>query len=210
MSSEASTIRCHFNPQTRDLSFSPLAVLGNEKDVSMDAITFDCPATYGGLRLANFDIRIRYINAKGQRGVYIPIDVAEAGDKLTFTWRVSEHAMRFKGVVRFSVTFMLTDSATIVQQFSSKVAKVPVYGIVEAANMPSDTEMQDIIEAIFGKIEPVIDERITQALKSATDNCITDVQTSTLEVGLEGNGSGKTLTIDATCASHDDINILFE
>lgn len=211
MSNEPSAMRIIFDPTTRELSYSPRAAFATQKDLGVDAVQFECPATYGGLKLKNYRIRIKYINAKGQRGIALPENVTEADGKLTYTWQLKEHVTRFKGTVRFNLTFMLVDdNATIVQQFSSRIAEVPVYDGIEAHEQPSDKELQDIITEVFGLCEPLIDQKVAEGIKAAFKGAVTEVASRSLQVTQLDNDVGKTIEIDAVSANKNDIKVLFD
>lgn len=203
------TYKVVFNTRTRNLVAKDI-VLGVENDLGNEVLMFDCPATYNGLRLKNFEVRIKYLNAKGQRGFVIPADITEDGDRLTFTWSPSEHVCRYHGYVRFNITFELLEGTEIIQQLSSRIAKAKVAHGIEVAEMPDDQELHDLIEAVFGKIEPYIDDKVAAAASEIAKTTITEADSDTLLIEVTQLEKGKKLDINADTATRNEISrVLF-
>lgn len=97
-------------------------VLGVEGDKDVNRVRFKMPRYYRGTDLADFNIRIYYENADGERNVADAEDKSVTGDAIRFTWVVGADALEMRGNVRFMVRFIRKDEdGNAVQVFGTGI-----------------------------------------------------------------------------------------
>ena len=101
-----------------------------QHDHNSEHITFECGRFVEGHDLLLSDkVEVHYTNStatsrNSSRGVYPVVDLKkhDADDsKVMFTWILSEHATRFVGPLKFSITFTCLDVADITYRWSTNV-----------------------------------------------------------------------------------------
>lgn len=123
-----------------------ITTLGVESDDDVFRLDFRMPRYLGTVDLSKFSIRVNYINAKGDDGFYKVTDAHIVGDNVLFSWLVGPTATAYKGITRFNVDMVVTDSqSTILNEYNTAVASLPV---LEGLEVEADTIMHytDILE----------------------------------------------------------------
>lgn len=103
--------------------------LGVESDDDVKRIYFRMPKQYGEFDMSEFDIRVNYMNAKQEGGIYVINDVAvnDTENTLTFSWLVDRHVAAYVGDVVFNVCMKILDSdGVVVKEFNTTTATLPV------------------------------------------------------------------------------------
>ena len=127
--------------------------LGVESDDGVLQLHFRMPATYCGLDLTTFQIRVNYLNAKGESDKYPVKDAVAADGSITFSWRVSRFAASHKGAVKFIVCLKNKDAAGVVtEEFNTTLASLPVLEGLETSEAVVQ-ENPDIIEAMLSRLD---------------------------------------------------------
>lgn len=103
-----------------------ISVLGVEADDETRVLHFQIPRYYCSVDLSEFEIRVNYKNANGEGDMYVVSESVLEGDLIKFDWVVGRHAYAKKGNVKFSVCFKDMDGATVVREFNTTVATLPV------------------------------------------------------------------------------------
>lgn len=101
--------------------------LGVEADDDVLRLNFKMPRYIGDTDLSVFNVRINYINAKGEDDVYTVKDVAVGAQYLTFSWLVGPTATKYKGDTKFNVCLKtLTSDGSIDREYNTTIATLPV------------------------------------------------------------------------------------
>ena len=127
--------------------------VGVESDEDVNRLQFQMPKQYGEVDLADFDIRINYMNANGNGDVYAVTDKAVSGDNITFSWLVGRNALAYKGTVKFIVCLKKADAEGVVQQeFNTTLAQLNVLEGLETTEQIVQ-ENPDVIETILQRLD---------------------------------------------------------
>lgn len=106
---------------------SQIKSLGVESDDGVLRVWFKIPATYCGIDLSTFKIRINYLNAKNEEGVYDVGYVNKVDDYINFSWLIGRHAAMYKGLIKFIVCLRdLDSSGNVIREFNTKIATLPI------------------------------------------------------------------------------------
>lgn len=133
-----------------------IVLLGVESDDDVNKIPFRMPKTYSGFDLSTFEIRINYMNAKGEGDIYVVDDMTVVDDDLTFSWLVGRNACKYKGQTKFIVCLKKFDqNSNVIQEFNTTVYTLPVLEGLETVGAV-EQQYPDIIEYILQKLEPSI------------------------------------------------------
>lgn len=135
------------NHYTRTISIPKgITTLGVESDDDVLRLNFKMPRYLGTVDLYNFNIRVNYINAVGEDDVYRVTDKAISGDYITFSWLVGPTAVAYKGVTKFNVCMVTTDSNSVVkQEYNTAPVSLPVLEGLECDERVV-SEYTDILE----------------------------------------------------------------
>lgn len=131
--------------------------LGVESDDDVMIVPFRMPATYCGISLSAFKIKINYLNANAEPDVYEVDSVAiNADGTMSFSWLVGRHAAMYKGDVKFSVCMKDVNSTTgeVRREFNTAIATLPILEGLETGEQ-AIAEYNDIFEqwkaSLFGE-----------------------------------------------------------
>lgn len=116
--------------------------LGVMADDDVKRIYFRIPEWYGEFKLSNFDIRINYMNAGRNGGIYVSNDssVDESTGMMTFSWLIDRHVVEYAGTVTFNVCLKLLDAqGGAVKEFNTTTATLEVLGGLE----PEESVVED-------------------------------------------------------------------
>lgn len=93
------------DPNTRQFNIPGAElVFGVESDAGSERKQFQAPRYVGdNLDLASCFVRMNFRNANGDMDSYLVDDVTVAGEKVTFSWVLSQKAVKYKGQVKFVV-----------------------------------------------------------------------------------------------------------
>ena len=91
-------------------------VLGVEGDKDVNRVRFRMNRYYHGSDLSEFQIRINYQNADGDRNYFTVLEKTVEADAFSFIWTVAADATAAKGAVQFVVNCFTADSDGVVQK----------------------------------------------------------------------------------------------
>ena len=91
-------------------------VLGVEGDKDVNRVRFRMNRFYNGSDLSEFQIRINYQNADGDRNYFTVLEKTVEGNAFSFIWTVAADATAAKGTVQFVVNCFTADSDGVVQK----------------------------------------------------------------------------------------------
>lgn len=156
-------------------------VIGVTGDKNVNRVNFQMPTVYNGFDLSLFQIRIDYVNALGETGIYSVMDTTVEEDTLYFTWLVDELPCRYVGEVTFAVRMIQADaSGKILHAFhtTTNTAKVLEGLIVTDPITPQQATdlleqmkhealkyMNDYIDDILGSVDYVSEIGVAEDLK---------------------------------------------
>lgn len=147
-----------------------ITALGVEADDDVHRLYFRMPRMYGDTDLSTFNIRINYKNARGDGDVYVVTDKNVLPTSITFSWLVGPNAFVELGTVKFIVCLKDSDAdGTILREFNTTVAVLPVLEGLEVDTEPLEGELQDILEQLLSltdeKVSEVADAGLEQIEK---------------------------------------------
>ena len=94
-------------------------VLGVEGDKDVNRVTFLMPKIYKGVDLSQFDIRVNYANANGEKNFFKVTETSVTDDQIRFVWVVGADAVAYVGYVEFVVRFIKILGSNIIQEFNT-------------------------------------------------------------------------------------------
>lgn len=147
--------------------------LGVESDDDVLSLTFSLPRYYDNneVDLSTFDIHVNYLNANNEGDLYEVNDKSIEGNNIIFEWLVGRHAVSYHGDVTFNVCLKEMDGTTVIREFNTTVATLPVLRGLETSEAVVQ-EYADVLEQwkeqLFGA-----GDTVEQQIKDATDEAIT-------------------------------------
>ncbi len=127
--------------------------LGVESDDDVLRLHFSIPRMYGTVDLADFDIRINYMNAGNESDVYVVADKYAEPDAITFSWLVDRTVAAYKGNVKFIVCLkLLSEDGIVVKEFNTTVATLPVLEGLETSEKVVQ-QNPDVLEQILRRLD---------------------------------------------------------
>lgn len=146
-------------------------VLGVQGDVDINHVKFRLPRTYRGVDLTDFDVRVNYVNANGDKNFYI----VKKNNYIAFTnciyfeWVVASDAVAYTGDVSFAVVLIKTNNGKIIQEFNTTIATgKSLQGLaVDSAVTPEQRE--DLLTHFYAEVESY-----AQTKKSEIDDLTTE------------------------------------
>lgn len=137
--------------ETRLINTSGELLLGVEMDNDSERVRFQCPKVVGDdVDLSSHHIYVHYMNAGNEKGKYLCEDVEDIGENITFSWLLSDKAVRFKGETKFLVCAKKGEEDPIVWHTTLATGKV-----LEGLDVDDDIVQQndDVIEQMLVRIE---------------------------------------------------------
>lgn len=156
----SNTEMCVIDPETREINI-PLThqILGVESDEKTERVWFQCPKIVGdNVDLSQYQIRINYANANGDKYTYAVSGVQTEGDNILFSWLLSRNVTAYKGAVSFIVCAVNLSGATITNEWNTTLAQAEVLEGIEPGSPEISEDQQDIITELL--------QLITQATNS--------------------------------------------
>lgn len=150
-------------------------VLGVESDDDVNRVEFRMPATYCGIDLSVFEIKINYLNANAEPDVYEVTDAVKRADGvIKFSWLVGRHAAMYKGDVKFNVCMKDVDSdGKVNREFNTTIATLPILEGLETGEQ-AIVEYNDIFEqwkaSLFGEGDSAV-----QMIKTAETSALMQI-----------------------------------
>lgn len=127
--------------------------IGVESDDDVKRLEFTIPREYGEFDLSQFRIRINYMNANGDKSIYLVEDKKVSGDNITFSWLVGRNVTKYKGQVNFIVCLKLSDEkGEILKELNTTLCRLEVLEGLEVVPV-IDEKTTDIIEQLLRMVE---------------------------------------------------------
>ena len=127
--------------------------IGVESDDDVKRLEFTMPKQYGEFDLSQFRIRINYVNANGDKSIYLVEDKKVSGDNITFSWLVGRNVTKYKGQVNFIVCLKLSDEkGEILKELNTTLCRLEVLEGLEVVPV-IDEKTTDIIEQLLRMVE---------------------------------------------------------
>lgn len=166
--------------------------LGVESDDDVFRAKFRMPATYCGIDLSKFAIRIHYLNAIGIGDVYEVTDAVRNSDNtITFSWLVGRQVATYKGVINFNVCLrdIEKSTGTVLREFNTTIASLPILEGLETDEQ-AVAEYTNILEQwramLFG-----VGDTVEQRMQDSADAHIANIS-------AKGEETLKTIPADYT------------
>lgn len=152
----------------RVISIPPLGVvLGVEGDKDVNSAKFKMVRYYKGIDLSKFEIRINFANANGDLSYYTVKNPIVTDDTLTFDWLVGYLVTKYKGVVRFVVRMIMTDSSTgeVQQAFDTTIGEAQ-----SLEGLLVDTLTDEKVYDIVAQLKADLTDHVNNLLKTIPED----------------------------------------
>lgn len=127
---------------------------GVEFDSNVRTLKFKFPKVVDSVDLTQMQVRINYINSRGEKGLYIASDlkVCEYDENsVTFSWNFSPLVTRRRGVTRFLVCAVKTDDQGAVSvRWNTTLASIGVLEGLEGEETEIPSAEQDVVAQLIG------------------------------------------------------------
>lgn len=131
-------------------------VLGVEGDKNSNRVNFQMPRYYNGFDMSEFTVRVNYVNANGDGGVYTVNDLEVRDDMILFTWLVDSDACAYVGVVRFLVRMTISNGGELIQAFDTTIAKANVLEGLPITTIIDEEDRFDIILHLMSQVDDYV------------------------------------------------------
>lgn len=127
--------------------------IGVESDDDVKRLEFTMPKQYGEFDLSQFRIRINYMNANGDKSIYLVEDKKVSGDSITFSWLIGRDVAKYKGQVNFIVCLKLSDEkGKVLKELNTTLCRLDVLEGLEVVPV-IDQKTTDLIEQLLKMVE---------------------------------------------------------
>ena len=179
---------------------STITNLGVQSDDEVLTVYFQMPATYCGVDLSKFHVRINYLNAASE-GDYHDVDDAaiQPDGTIKFSWTIGRHAASVIGNVEFNVCLKQTDSTgKVLKEFNTTPATLPILKGLEVSDRVI-TEYNDILEQWRARLFGIGDTEEARLLAvSAQEQQVISTKSAKVLSDIELKGSETLATIPET------------
>ena len=155
--------------------------IGVESDDDVKRLEFTMPKKYGEFDLSQFRIRINYMNANGDKSIYLVEDKKVSGDNITFSWLVGRNVTKYKGQVSFIICLKLSDEkGKILKELNTTLCKLEVLEGLEVVPV-IDEKTTDIIEQLLRMVETETTGTVQKVTEEGKKQ-VAEVQTAAQEI----------------------------
>lgn len=159
----------------RNITVPPKAIIaGAMGDKDINWVNFKVHRYYDGTDLSEFQIRINYLNAKGDPNFYTAQNVIIKENEIYFSWLITLDAVAYPGDLQFSVCFIKYEDDKVQQEFNTAATILAIPDSIKVEQYIDPGEMEDIIARVLKEVtdyveekEQEIDEYISDALEEA-------------------------------------------
>ena len=170
---------CMIDSATREIQ-APLSAqtIGVESDEKTNRLYFQCPKVVGdNVDLTNYQLRINYQNANGEKDQYIVDDMQELENDITFSWLLSRKVTQYKGSVSFSVCAVsVSEDGSILNEWNTTPLEVEVLEGLEVEEFVVTEEEKDVVVQLLNMV------------KKTTEDAVKEIQNTVS--GLIGKNAG--------------------
>lgn len=130
-------------------------ILGVQGDDNINHVKFRLPRNYRGVDLTDFDIRVNYINANGDKNFYKVknSNYIAFTNSIYFEWVVAADAVAYSGIVSFTVRLVKTDGSKIVQEFNTTIAHGKSLEGLEVDSEITLEKREDLLSHFYTEVE---------------------------------------------------------
>lgn len=142
---------CVIDADTREISVPiSVSVVGVESDQNTNRLYFMSPKIVGdNINLMDYQLRINYQNANGEKDQYLVMDVTENSDNVTFSWLLSRKVTEYAGDIQFIVCAVKVNDTEITNEWNTTLATITsLQGLEVEGAQPSEDEM-DVIANLW-------------------------------------------------------------
>lgn len=196
---------CIIDADTRQIS-TPLSVqtIGVESDEKTNRLYFQCPKIVGdNVDLIQYQLRINYQNANGEKDQYIVTDVNESGDNITFSWLLSRKVTAYAGDIKFIVCAVKVDDTKITNEWNTTLATITSLQGLEIEDVQPEQNEMDVIAQLMQLVTSTSQQAI-QNVGVAEQSAITAIQ-SQQTTSISAVQSASNNAIDKIEQAGDDI-----
>lgn len=158
--------------------------VGVENDDDVKRLEFTMPKQYGEFDLSQFRIRINYINANGDKSIYLVEDKKVSGENITFSWLVGRNVTKYKGQVNFIVCLKLSDEkGKVLKELNTTLCRLEVLEGLEVVPFVDDKTI-DMIEQLLR----IVETETTGAVQKVTEEGnkqVKEVQKAAQEIAAD-------------------------
>lgn len=181
---------CTLDPITRKLTLTePQRIAGVESDENAKGLKFKFPKTVDSIDLTEMQLRINFMNSRGEKGQHIVTDLKpleSEDDYITFTWPFSRLVTHYRGYTKLVVCAVKTDeSGTITAEWNTALAQMRVLEGLEADEPDVTPEEKDVIAQLISICQNSADEAAQSAQQAQEE--AKKVLTYGPEIGENGN-----------------------
>ena len=171
---------CVIDADTRQISIPVnVSVVGVESDQNTNRLYFMSPKIVGdNIDLTDYQLRINYQNANGEKDQYLVVDVTENSDNIIFSWLLSRKVTAYAGDIQFIVCAVKVNNTEITNEWNTTLATITSLQGLEV-DEPSPTEEEsDTISQLIQMME----DSVLQ-----TQNAVTTVTSLKTQVEQEAS-----------------------
>ena len=153
---------CTLDPVSRTITLTePEGIAGVESDENARGLKFKFPKTVDSIDLTQMQLRINFMNSRGEKGQHIVTDVKPCEgeeDYITFTWPFSRLVTRYKGLTKFIVCAVKTDGdGTITAEWNTALTQLRVLEGLEITEADFSPEEKDIVTQLIFICQSAVD-----------------------------------------------------
>lgn len=162
---------CTLDPITRKLTLTePQRIAGVESDENARGLKFKFPKTVDNIDLTQMQVRINFMNSRGEKDQYIVTDLKPTeGEEgyITFTWPFSRLVTKYRGLTKFIVCAIKTDlDGTVTTEWNTALAQLRVLEGLEVDESDITPEEKDIIAQLIAICETAVAESAASAQRA--------------------------------------------
>lgn len=132
--------------------------IGVMSDDGVCVLHFQIPQYYGNIDLSTFEIRVNYVNVKGEGDVYEVMSREVANSMIYFDWEVGRNAVAYNGEVNFIVCLKDVDeNGNVLRELNTTIATLPALPGLETG------------EAIVSEYSDLLEQWKTELFQSRVD-----------------------------------------
>ena len=171
---------CVIDADTREISVPvSISVVGVESDQNTNRLYFMSPKIVGdNIDLMDYQLRINYQNANGEKDQYLVVDVTENSDNIIFSWLLSRKVTAYAGDIQFIVCAVKVNDTEITNEWNTTLATITSLQGLEVDEPSYTEEESDTISQLIQMME----DSVLQ-----TQNAVTTVTSLKTQVEQEAS-----------------------
>ena len=176
-------------------------VLGVEGDKDVNRVRFRMSRYYHETDLSEFDIRINYQNAEGDRNYFEVTEKNATEDSLSFIWTVAADASLYKGEVWFVVYCLkASEDGTVDKAYHTTIGKASVLEGLDVDEQADQPTVQDLLLNLK--------HDLTTHAEGLMENAKTEAKAAAEEASAAAEESAKAAKASETKSAASEANAL--